>query len=149
MDRDSSVGIATRHGLNGLRIEFRWGRDFPHQSRPVLGLTQPPVHWVPGLLPQGKAAGAWRWQPNPSRAEVKERVEQRGLQGMLQGKLYIYSLDGTKVARASRGLHRSTAYTKWLQFLPLSRTTDVTQFPQFCNSHALQLRNILRRTSAK
>jgi hypothetical protein len=24
-------------------------RDFPHLSRPALGLTQPPVQWVPGL----------------------------------------------------------------------------------------------------
>ena len=35
--RDSSVGIATRYGLDGPRIECRWGRDFPHPSRPVLG----------------------------------------------------------------------------------------------------------------
>jgi len=44
--RDSSVGIATRYGPG---IEFRWGRDFPYLSRPVLKLTQPPIHWVLGL----------------------------------------------------------------------------------------------------
>ena len=49
MGRDSSVGIATRYGLDGPRIESRWGRDFPHPSRPVLGPTQPPIQWVPGL----------------------------------------------------------------------------------------------------
>ena len=38
--RDSSVGIATRYGLDGPEIEFRWGRDFPHPSRPALGPTQ-------------------------------------------------------------------------------------------------------------
>ena len=27
--RDSSVGIATRYGLDGPGIEFRWGRGFP------------------------------------------------------------------------------------------------------------------------
>ena len=28
--RDSSVGIATRYGLDGPGIESRWGRDFSH-----------------------------------------------------------------------------------------------------------------------
>ena len=47
--RDSSVGIATRYGLEGPEIESRWGRDCPHLSRPALGPTQPPAQWVPGL----------------------------------------------------------------------------------------------------
>ena len=45
----SSVGIATRYGLDGPGIESRWGRYFQHPSRPALGPTQPPVQWVPGL----------------------------------------------------------------------------------------------------
>ena len=49
MGRDSSVGIATHYGLDGPGIESRWGRDFPHPSRPALGPTQPPVQWVPGI----------------------------------------------------------------------------------------------------
>jgi hypothetical protein len=33
--RDNVVGIATRYGLDGARIESRWGRDFPHLSGPA------------------------------------------------------------------------------------------------------------------
>jgi hypothetical protein len=73
--RDSSVGIATRYGLDGPGIESRWGRDFPHLSRPALGPIQRPVQWVPGLFPVGKAAGTWRWPPTPSITAVKEKVE--------------------------------------------------------------------------
>ena len=54
---DSSVGIATDYGLDGPGIETRWGRDFPHLSRP----TQPPVQWVPGRDADPS---------NPSTAEV-------------------------------------------------------------------------------
>jgi hypothetical protein len=60
MDRDScSVGIWSRYGLDGPGIESKWERDFSIPSIPVLGSTQPPVQWVPGLLPGDEAAGAW------------------------------------------------------------------------------------------
>jgi hypothetical protein len=49
MGQDNSVGIATPYGLEGPGIESRRGQDFPHPSRPVLGPTQPPIQWVPGL----------------------------------------------------------------------------------------------------
>jgi hypothetical protein len=45
----SSVGIETGYRLDGLGVESRWGRDFRHLSRSVLGPIQPPVQWVPGL----------------------------------------------------------------------------------------------------
>jgi hypothetical protein len=47
--RDSSVGIATRYGLDGPGIESWWGTRFPHLSRPTLEPTHPPTQWVPGL----------------------------------------------------------------------------------------------------
>jgi hypothetical protein len=63
--RDSSVGIATRYKLGSPGIESRCGIDFPH--------TGPDRPWVqPSLLSNAyrvfagcKAAGAWRWPPNP------------------------------------------------------------------------------------
>ena len=43
MGQDSSVGIATRYILEGPGIESRWGRDFPHPSRPALA-SPPPLY---------------------------------------------------------------------------------------------------------
>jgi len=52
MGRDSSVGIATRYGLDGLGFEFCWRRDFPHLSIPDLEPTQAPINGYRGL-PRG------------------------------------------------------------------------------------------------
>ena len=57
--RDSSVGIATRYGLDGQGIDSRWGRNFSQPSRPALGPTQLPIQWVPGPFFGGKVAGEW------------------------------------------------------------------------------------------
>jgi hypothetical protein len=57
--RDIIACLDTRYGLDGPGFELRWGRDFPHIPWPAVGPTQPPVQWVPGLFPGGKAAGAW------------------------------------------------------------------------------------------
>jgi hypothetical protein len=60
LKQDSSVGEATRYGLDGPGIESRWQQDFPHQSIPALGPAHSPTKLVPRLLPGGKAAGARR-----------------------------------------------------------------------------------------
>jgi len=54
--RDSSVGIATRYGLDGPGIESRWEGDFPHST------WGPPILLHNGfrVFPGGKAAEAWR-----------------------------------------------------------------------------------------
>ena len=72
--RNTSVGIANRSGLDGPGMQSRCGRDVPHQCRPSLGPTQPPVQgqWV---ILGGNAAGAWRRPPTPSSGKVNERVE--------------------------------------------------------------------------
>jgi hypothetical protein len=69
VSRDFSVDIATRYGLDGPRIESRWGRDFPHLS----------VHTSPGAYPASYKMSTGYLSPPPS-AEVKERAE-----------LYLYS----------------------------------------------------------
>jgi len=62
---DSSVGIATGFGLDGLGIESRWGREFPHLSRLALGPTQPPAQWVPGLSRGVKSGRGVTLTPHP------------------------------------------------------------------------------------
>jgi hypothetical protein len=60
MGQDSAVGIVIRYGLDGPGIETWWGgADFLYLPRLALGPTQPPVKWVPGFFPRGKAAGTW------------------------------------------------------------------------------------------
>ena len=80
VDRDSSVGIATRYGLEGPGIESRWGRDFPRQSRPALGAHSASYIMGTGSFPGAKRPGCGVDHPPPSSAKVKERVE-----------LYLYS----------------------------------------------------------
>ena len=63
--RESSVGIATRYGLDGPGIESRWGGE--------IFRTRPDLPWGPPSLlyngyqvfSGGKAAGAWCWPPTP------------------------------------------------------------------------------------
>ena len=71
--KDSWYSDSLRTGGSGNRIPV-WGEFFcicPHRS------WGPPSLLYQGyrVFPGSKAAGAWRWRPIPSSAEVKERVE--------------------------------------------------------------------------
>ena len=52
-----------RAGRSG--IESRWGRDFPHLSRPALKPTQPPVQWVPRSFPGVRCGRGVTLTPHP------------------------------------------------------------------------------------
>ena len=80
VSRCSSGGIATGYALDGPGIESRWGRHFPHLSRPALGPTQPPVQRLPGLSRGKERPGRDADPSSPSSAVGHERVE-----------LYLYS----------------------------------------------------------
>ena len=73
--RDCVVGIATRCGLDGTRIASRWGRDFPHPSRPALRPTHSPYGGYRVSFPRIKWPGRGVDHPPAMSAKVKERVE--------------------------------------------------------------------------
>jgi len=82
---DSSVGIATRYGMDGPGIESRWGATF---SAPVQ--TGPGAHAAScamgtGSFPGVKRPGRGFDHPPPSSAEVKEKVN-----------LYLYTSNGKR-----------------------------------------------------
>jgi len=81
MGRDSSVGIATRYGLDGPGIESRWGARFSAPTGP--GAHPASYTMGTGSLPGVKRPGRGVDHPPPSSAEDKERV-----------KLYLYSPSG-------------------------------------------------------
>ena len=75
-DRDSSVGIATRYGLDGPGIEYRWGARFsaPVQTGP--GAYPASYTTVTGPFPGVKRPGRGADPPPPIfSAEVLNWVE--------------------------------------------------------------------------
>ena len=75
MGQDSSVGIATRYGLDGLGIEFWCGARFSSPFLTGPGPTQLHMQWLPGYFPGVKRPGRGVDHPPQCNIEVKERVE--------------------------------------------------------------------------
>jgi hypothetical protein len=75
LDRAGRDSIATRYGLGGPGIESRWGRDFPHPSRPARGPPSLLYNSYRVSFPGVKQLGHGVEHPPPSRTEVRERVE--------------------------------------------------------------------------
>ena len=59
MGRGSVAGVATRYGLDGPGIEWRFGARFSALVQTGPGAHSASVKWVPGLYRGDKAAGAW------------------------------------------------------------------------------------------
>ena len=75
MRRDSSVGTATRYGLNSPGIESLWGGEiFRSRSESLWGPTTL-LNNGPGLFPGVKRPVCGVDHPAASRVEVKDRVE--------------------------------------------------------------------------
>jgi hypothetical protein len=85
VDRDSSVGIATRYWLDGPGIESLWGRDFPHPSRPSLGPTHN-EYWVsfPEVKRPGRGAET-HLVPTLKKEYIHTSTPPLGLHGLLYG----------------------------------------------------------------
>jgi len=66
------VGIATGYGVDVPGIESRWGRDFPHLSRPALG---PPnlTHNRYRVFPGGKERPGRDADPLPRSSVVVKK----------------------------------------------------------------------------
>jgi hypothetical protein len=62
---DSSVGIASRCGLDGPRIESRWGPDYQHPSRQNLGAHPASYTMDTGSFPGVKRTGRDADHPHP------------------------------------------------------------------------------------
>jgi hypothetical protein len=122
MGRDSSVGIATRCGLDSPGIESKCGRDFPHPSDRPWG---PPCLLYNGnrVFAGSKTVVAWRWPATPSSTQVKERVQ-----------LYLYSTCGSSwlVIGWSLPFLLYTNRSNWYVYIWLRSERHVIRMTKFC-----------------
>jgi hypothetical protein len=80
----------TVRGSNACGIEIFWTRSDRCWGPPLL------LYNGYRIFPGGNAAGAWRWPPTPSNAQVKKRntaytsTPPLCLRGLLKGEIYLY-----------------------------------------------------------
>ena len=124
--RDSSVGIATRYGLDGPGIESWCGGEI-FRTRPDRPCGPPSLLYNGyRVFPGCKAAGASCWPPTPSKYRGHERVG-----------LYLYSPSGpswsaigrtNQLTKIFRNVGKVTASYPWRHDSPCSHLLSVYNF---------------------
>ena len=75
MGRHSSVGMVTCYRLDGPGIKSRWGRNFPHLSRPALGVHPASCMVCTRSFQEVKLPNNGTDYPPHCNADLKERAE--------------------------------------------------------------------------
>ena len=99
MGRDSSVGIATRYGLEGPGIESRWGVRFSASVQTGPGSHPASCTMGTGSFPGVKRSGCGTDHPPSCKRRGHERVE-----------LYLYSPSGPSWPVLGRTLPLHTVF---------------------------------------
>jgi hypothetical protein len=95
--RDIAVDIAIGYGLDDRGVGVRalvGSRIFSAASRPALGLTHPPIQWVPGDLSPGVKRPGFEADLSPTSAEVKKCGSIHPLPHSLYGVMLNYLSTG-------------------------------------------------------
>jgi hypothetical protein len=128
--RDIAVVIANRYELTSSGFEPRWGQEVfysPRPSRPALGPTEHPIHWLSRKFSGNKAAEAGQGANHPPLFSTQVKNESNCtpysllcLHGMLLGDLYLHTV--VPEMTQTRGGIACYCYWAWsLTSLPQTR----------------------------
>jgi hypothetical protein len=111
MGRDSSVGIATRYGLDGQWIESRWEVRFSANVQ-----TGPGTHQASYTIDSGVFSGVKR--PGRGADQPYTSIPPLGLRGLLQVDLYLYLKVKVKQSRCRPGVaHKFSRNLRFPDFM--------------------------------